>query len=556
MLTLFLQFEIQKIVKYFKTKTLAKSITGILFMLVFLFIGIGIYYFFVTSFRYINVGADPDIRLALSLFLYELFLLILAAVIVFSAMISSVFTLFRGENNNWILSSPGYKIFPRIIFIRSLFNSLLPLVVMFLPAILALNKVYNLGPITLFFILVSVLLFLILLNALTFIAVVGLSFVYYKISQKSKYLPFSFGGLLGLLLFLITSIIFTLWKTFSKVDLMTLFKSNEVDASVSIANMAQHFTHLITHPFAMEIINWQIGQNKAALLNFFMLAFFAVTSFVVWWIISPLSYFSWQKLQEGSASTKSIQSKTPSKTYLFTGGISMVLFKKEALISSRNFKGVLWFSFFFFIWLLQIAINMLLNHNIVQHGHDITEKIISLQIIQYIIAIYFISSFTLRFVFPSFSIEKKTSWIVSSAPINFTEIFSGKYLFYAPFFVTIGILMNYINSAVLKIPFTHAFYSMILFISVIIFIITLGLSLGALFPSPETDDPEAISTSMSGLFFTAFALIYGALSDGMLYITLKTGNTIPLMLFLIVTYSLIAALLYKTPIIIKNRESL
>ena len=139
---LFLRFEFEKILKFFRTKTSAKLITSALFLVVFLFVGLGIYFFFVSAFRFINAEAVEDIRLALTLFIYEVFLLVLALVIVFSSMISGLFNLFQGQNNNWLISSPGYSLFPKVVLVRSLFSSLLPSMVMFLPAIFAFIKVF------------------------------------------------------------------------------------------------------------------------------------------------------------------------------------------------------------------------------------------------------------------------------------------------------------------------------------------------------------------------------------------------------------------------------
>lgn len=555
MTKLFLKFELGKIIKYFRDKTLAKLITGFLFMMVFLFIGIGIYHFFVSGFRYINVEAMEDIRLALTLFLYELFLLVLAGIIIFSSMVSGIFNLFRGGNNNWILSSPGYTIFPKLVLVRSLVSSALPLLVMFLPAILALHKVYSLSILSLFFITVSVILFLILLNALTLLAIVAVGFSYYQLSQKIGRILFTFKGLIALLLLLSTVTISIVWKAVINIDLVNLFKSEAVTTEVSIPSISNHFNFLPTHPFAMEIINWQTGQSGAALFDFSILLLLAILSVYMWWRLSFLFYPLWQKFQEGDVQTEAkISSSSRNRMlYHFNGSTTMVLFKKEVLISSRNFKGVLWFLFLLFIWLMQIGANVILNHNIQRYQPDISQKMVTLQVLQYIIAIYFICSFTLRFVFPSFSTEKKTAWILGSAPLSFTRIFFSKYLFYTSFFVAVGVLMNSINNSILNIPFTHAFYSMILFVSVIIFIVTLGLALGALFPSTKTDDPEVISTSMPGLFFTALALIYGAVSDWILYITLTQRNIVWLSLFVLVTFVLVGILLLKIPRLVKNR---
>ena len=185
--------------------------------------------------------------------------------------------------------------------------------------------------------------------------------------------------------------------------------------------------------------------------------------------------------------------------------------------------------------------------------YDISEKLVTLQAIQFVIAIYFVASFTLRFVFPSFSVEKKTAWILASAPLSFKKIFFSKYLFYTLFFVILGVSMSYINSFILNLSFASGLYSMLLFVSTVIFIVTLGLSLGALFPNTETDDPEAISTSMPGLFFTALALIYGTLSAGVLYLSLDKGAVYPLLSFAVLTYCIVIVFLLKVPTIVKNR---
>jgi hypothetical protein len=92
-----------------------------------------------------------------------------------------------------------------------------------------------------------------------------------------------------------------------------------------------------------------------------------------------------------------------------------------------------------------------------------------------------------------------------------------------------------------------------LFVSAVIFIVTLGLSLGALFPSLESDDPEVISTSMSGLFCTALSLIYGALSALVLYVTVTQEMVVLLLGFVLMTYIAIGILLLKVPSLVKNR---
>lgn len=553
MIRLFLSFELGKIKKYFTTKTVAKSITTALFFGVFLFIAFGIYAFFVSGFRYINIEAMEDIRLALTLFLYELFLLVLSGIIMFSTMVSGIFNLFRGTYNNWILGSPKYHLLPKVVLIKSLLSSLLPTLIMFVPMILAFNKVYGLGFVSLILIMLSCVLFLTMISAFTLLMVLGIAFLYYKLSQAITPLRFSFKGLVLLLLGIIATTIIYVWTIVRSVDLVKLFKADTVSDTLSVSTISSHFDYLLTHPFAMEILNLQTGDVVSATYNFGIMVSVALTLVVLWWYTSFVFYPLWQKLQEGDLEGSKSISSQKKEAYHFDGSSTIALFKKEALISSRNYKGVLWFFFLFFIWLMQLGANKILGHNVQLYQPDISKKVAMLQAIQFIIAIYFMCSFTLRFVFPSFSVEKRTLWILLSAPLSFKKIFFGKYFFYSSFFVVLGILMSYINTLILKIPFTYALYSMVLFISVTVFIVTLGLMLGALYPSFETDDPEVISTSIPGLFLTAFSLMYGALSSWVLYTTLTKQYVSLLGLFVVITCVAIVFMLIKTPQLVAKK---
>lgn len=556
MMKYFLQFEIGKGAKYFKTKKVAKSITGLMFTLVFLLVFAGVYMFFVSSFKYINYNIEPEVRLPVTLFIYEVFLLILSGIIVFSCMVSGLFSLFRGENDNWIISSPAFGMFPKIVFTKSLFRSVWPFFVAFLPAVLAFCQVYSLSIASLFFIFMSFVVLLILLNALTLSVIIFVGSIYFYVSRNVSKFRFSFGGLIVIMLFLTGMTVSAVWRTSADTDIVKLFRADETDVSVDMSGISSHFYFLPTHPFALEMTEWQDNNFLKAMEDFFLMLVIAGISVVILWRISGLFYPLWQKLQEGNYRESSLGRRKFGfgMTFRFSGGKVSALFKKEALVLVRNPRGMLWFLFLLFIWLSQIGTSMVLGGNIERYDTDVSERLAMLQSLQFIVAVYFICSFTLRFVFPAFSLEKKTAWILASAPIGFKRIYFGKYLFYVSFFVTVGGLMGYINASILNLGLINATYSMALFVVVIIFIVTLGLSLGAVFPNFETDDPEVISTSMPGLFFTALSLIYGASGAFVLYSALNSGNIAVLTLFIVMTIFLIAVILQRTPGLARNRD--
>jgi hypothetical protein len=549
MMRTFLAFEFTKFAKYFKTKTLAKVITTIMFLVVFAFVAQGVYYFFLSGFRFINYSAVEDIRLGLTLFIYEVFLLVLMGLVVFGALVSGVFNLFRANNNSWILSSPSFTVLPRMVFVKGIIASFLPLVVVFLPAVLAFAKINKLDNESIFFILLSVSLLIVSLQALTLLFVSLVGTLYYRLTKLVKFIPFTFKGYIAIILLILTSFIAYIWRVIITLDLGDVFKGADAAMPVNVESIASYFSYLPTHPLAMQILYWQNGQIDEALLQVSIVLIMAIVLSLLWWFDSKMYYPLWQKFQEGTVaqSKNTIRIFGSGVAYKFTGSILSVLFKKELLISTRNLKDVMWFLFLLFIWLLQIGANLVLENNVYRHTADISQKIILLQTIQFIIAVYFISAFTLRFVFPSFSIERKTSWILGTAPINFLRVFFGKYFFFTAFFIGVGILMSYLNSLILGVTLAQGLYSVGLLIFAILFVETLGLFLGATFPNTETDDPEVISTSMPGLFFTGIALIYGAMAAWVLRTTLNTSEPTMALFFIVCTIGAVGVLLSVLP---------
>lgn len=514
---------------YFQTRRLAKIITSLLFILVFSSVSIGIYFFFISGFRYIQFNVEAEFREPLLLFVNEMFLLVLSGVIVLSSIISGIFTLFRGNYDAWILSSPGYKIFPRISFITSTMSSSWPLFVMFIPALCAFLSMGYISIVGLFFVVISVLLFLAVLNALTFSFVIAIGYVYYHFSRVTRFITFSFRGMIGFLVLAVIACVLFVATKVRGIDLVALFKAGDVDTALSIATIGDHFRWLPSHPFALQIVFWQSGHVYEALTLFLVLFVLAAVTLLIFWLISPFFYCLWQKFQEGEShviTENVIQPRSVVGGFQFRGGLTRVLFKKEVLTAMRNTKGNLWALFLFCLWLAQLGINVVSKTNLHRYQIDATDKVAIMQAIQFIIAIYFMCAFVLRFVFPSFSLEKRTSWILGTAPLRFRKIFFGRYFFYVVSFIFIGVVMNYIDALVLNLPVLYSLYTTTLLISMIMFIVTLGLTLGALFPSFETDDPESISTSMPGLFFTGISLAYGALCAFLLYRVLIDGRTL------------------------------
>ncbi len=536
-----LAFELQRIGKFFKERTLAKTITSLLFVLVFFFVGSTLYFFFWAAFKYISIEAVIDIRHALTLFMYEALLLALLFLGIVSAAISLLFNLFKGGSNTWIISSPSYNVFPKLLFVRSVATSFVPLFVVFLPAMLAFVKVNKISLVALPSIILSLLLFIVTVNALTFIFIITLSTLYYKV-LKHFYLTTTLPGIVTLFVLFVIGVTVTVWKSVASLDFVTLFKADTYTDILPTVMVSKEFFFLPTHPLALHITSWQTGNTQSMVLSFLTLALLTVTSLFLMLKISPRFFQLWKVLQEGRGRSTKVNSSLFS-SYTFSGSQNSILFKKEMLVFSRDMRGLLWFLFLLFIWVLQIGANLVIGNNIGRYQPDLISKIAILQTIQFIIAIYFISSFTLRFPFPSFSVEKRTGWIFGTAPLNMRIIFLGKYIFYTTFFVAIGFLMSNLNSIVLSLTAIQATATTTLLVVSTLFIVTVGLCAGFIWKSKESDDPETVTTSMPGLFFTAFSLLYGAVGAYTLYLFTKDGAVPHISFFLFGSLTLGSALL-------------
>jgi ABC-2 type transport system permease protein len=474
-------------------------------------------------------------------------MLILAGIIVLSSFVSGLFALFKSEGMAWIIVSPEYKSFPRFVYIKTLLGSSWPLLVLFVPAILAFTKVFTLPYYGIVLMIIGVLLTLVSLNALTLLSILILAHIYRYILRLFGKMILTFKGLIAFIVLVVTLIGVYLWKSVGYIDIVKLFRAEETDVVIPLTTIANHFAMFLTHPFAMFLVLFQFGDHVGAYTYVLILALITLGGIGLWWYLSPSWYILWKLLQDGGAplDTTTAKRQTPLVGYTFNGTPLQALFKKEFLISSRNLRGVMWFIFLFGIWVSQILASVILNKNVILYQTDLSPKMITLQILQYMIALYFICSFTLRFVFTSFSIEKNTRWILASAPLSIRKIFLGKYFFYSTFFIILGLLMGYGSVLALGITLTHGFYLVTLFLTTLIAVVTFGLSMGALYPSFETDDPEIISTSMPGLIFTGIALLYSALSAYVLYLMLVKDLALLLPLYILITLAIVVYLIKK-----------
>jgi ABC-2 type transport system permease protein len=190
-------------------------------------------------------------------------------------------------------------------------------------------------------------------------------------------------------------------------------------------------------------------------------------------------------------------------------------------------------------------LNILLGDNIAKHAADAVFSLQTIEALQYLTVVFFVSAFVLRFAFPSFSTEMKTAWIIGSAPVEYKKIFWAKFFFYSMIFVIIGLGVGWLNLSVLKLPVNVGALLFFYFFLAIMFVSVLGLALGAIYPNFETDDPQVLSTSLPGLGFIVASLLYGGLGAWLIYRSISFGLNLYVLGYITISVLIMLWLLRK-----------
>ena len=550
-----LYYQLKRTLRYFYFRRAAKIFTLTAFVGVFGGIAWGLYHLFLEGFSYID--SYPFFAQALTLYSYEIYLLLITLLIVISAFISASFTLFQTRETTWVMTTPSYKELFRFIFLQTFITSLWPLLIIALPSIFAINAVFGLSWTAVALSIISIGCLTMSAVASIFILILILGKILHSISRRIGRNHLNFKNLTTSIAVILLVVMSVIWASQFHIDLISLFKAQDLNKqSAGIQAISQNFALSPAHPVAASIFHLQTGNKEEAYALFsLLLAITAGAVGIIWWL-SRWYLSIWQRLQEGSftaRTNKEPRSRTASPRY-FLGSPTVALFKKEVLTSTRNLKNVMWFTFLLIIWMIQTGTNLILSKNLAQYEINIELFPVIAHTLQFLTGIFFISAFVLRFVFPSFSMERNTAWILASSPIRKTRIFWSKLLFYLPIFLLLGLGIGYSNLLILDISFSYTLSTFVLFFASIVFIVTLGLSLGAIFPSFETDDPAKLSTSMPGIGFILGALTYGGVSALFLYQALIQEGYQLFSLMLITSFALILGLIYSALSSLKEKE--
>ena len=542
--------------KYLSTQRTAKVITILIFLGVLFAVGFAIYSFFRWEFGLI--ARDPYLRVALPLYFYEGLFLIVFGLVFVSSFIVGMFALFRGRDDALIMASPRYaRVFWRS-YARTFIQSLWPIAVIVAPAFLGSAAVFPVSA-------AGAVLFFLAIAFLTGMGV-ALAMMLFIVASCTLYLIERFYrryfGLCGLFSFgkaaflgtaaMGVAIAFGAHHAWSG-DVLSLFAPT-IGANPAFPGSGSRidvilgrFSAFPSHLATLALFYAQAGAFGPAAVA--TLGLCLMCGICLWMLRLGAHAFLglWQLFQEGRFEAAQKMPRQVRGMGLIPSGSFPrfwktplgALFEKEGIMLFRDGRSALWFFFLLALWTVQVAMGFFIRANLIKYQVNLSSVATQIETLELVTAVYFVSAFIVRFVFPAWSSERRTAWILGTAPVDRKSVFSAKLLFYTVTFLVLGALFCIVNLSLIQMPLSQAFTFGVTALLLIIFLVAFGLGLGALFPNFESDDPETLSTSLPGLGYTFGSLAYGGLGAYLFYRFLAGGPAEPLVLFGALTVALI-----------------
>ncbi len=253
----------------------------------------------------------------------------------------------------------------------------------------------------------------------------------------------------------------------------------------------------------------------------------------------------WQSLAESGGVAHSQEPRrryTTAVSSLLNRPFGAVLYKERTQLF-RNPKNAFWLLFLLLLWLSYIGFTLTIQLHLDKDSDQLSQLPNIILAVQLLVMVYFVSALALRFVFPSFSSERNTAWILASSPLRLGRLLWSKFWFFTITFGGFTLIAEAINVLVLKLPTGQAGIFLLLGLTTVVMLCALGLYFGVKFANFDTDDPQALGTSIPGLVFMLCAVIYGALSAYLYYIFLTAAVPELPLIFVIVSLVFAAALM-------------
>jgi hypothetical protein len=528
MLKEFFKYQRRKFLRYFQENKVARISVTILMLAVITLIAWGVFYLAKLGLEFTQTEKDVFMNQVGPLYIYEIFLLITGFLVFVSSVIFGLLNFFKGYKDSWIIASPQYRKMLWVNSFKAISSSTWAVVIISIPLLIAAGQIFHFSFLAVFLSVLAVLFFAVISSLLAIMII----FIFSMFMNLLKIKSFKILALLVSALVVYVAVF--MWQKVINMNLEKIFQVDNI-VNPSLSMFSDYFSIFPSHFPAMIIFNFQLGDTVSAIKYLGVLLAILFIVVLIFKVLESKFLYIWQTFQEGSFEAKKEEEKT-SKHLLegsFPKSAEAVIYKKEILSSLRSSKNFLWFLFLAILLFAQVGVITLLNkYSNVGDGFILGDNMIAVQLA---IVLFFITAFIIRFVFPSFSQESDTSWIMGSAPIKMSKVFYSKYKIFSLVLVLLGIFSLFLYIIPLQINLSLSIALSLVTLIAILTLTMLGLALGAMYINFESNDPNELSTSAAGISFMISALAYIALATYLFYLSVSNSTYLPLLLFLLVS---------------------
>lgn len=543
MIGFFITQRLSHIARYFSRENLGRLATAFLFFVVVALVGVGVY--LLLSGGFTAVAEIEFLRVGLPYFVYEMFLLTVFGLVFVSAIISGLFLLFKQESDSWVLVSPSHASLLTEKLVSVTLASIWPLLVIAVPALLAMQTVFSIGigGIAVGFLAVLLLGVLAAVSALLLLLAVATAL--YHVGMQTSVRP-GFNWLLGLVGTTVVILIALAWYRLADLELLSLFDATNLDiAEANLSSITEYFSVFPSHIVAEVLLALQTGSSQQVLAATLLLAAVTAGLLYAYSLFARSFLYLWQYFQEGSFEARSARETgvdRSSSAVRFSARPIAAIFRKEWLTMIRDKRTLFWLGFLTLLWLIVTGFDIFIQNNLA--GESVLAAVTVpqfIQLLQIVVVGYFVAALVLRLVFPAFSMERDTAWSIMTAPITLKRLFWAKAAFHLVVIGIIALAISLIHIIILSNSLSSALLFVLYTVIVSLTLTLTGLGLGARFPNFTTSDPEALSTTLPGLAFVGVSLLYCSLAAYSYYLVFAGLGAVSIIAFVLVSALLAGA---------------
>lgn len=473
-------------------------IRGIILFLAILYFLIASHYLSLYLFR--TLFEIPSLGPLLSFRVISITLLALLVMLLFSNIVTALTTMYLSKDLDLLLflPLPTHSLFTYKYFQTAFYTSWM-ILLFGLPLLSAYGRVVG-APLYFYPAILIVFLPLALIPASLGITITNILMRFIPLS-KAKSILLTIGLLIGALLVGLVRILSPqrLFSPFFISDFLKSLKDSPTPITLYLPN---YFA-------TMSLTSCAQGRMLSFFGHLLLLIFIAILLYLLSTFLGKRLFFS------GLAHAQTSSFKMGKKKRIF------FLSSRLLPLSSFNqliFKDIRLFTREITNWLpLLVLFPIVIVHLINLKGLKIEEAYVH-NLVSFLnlgLVGFVITTASVRFIYPSLSLEGESFWILRSAPIPLKKIFFEKWLLtFIPLFIFCEALIIVTNLLIRVEPF-------ICILSVVtVFLLTatltsLGIGMGGTFPKFRFDHPVYISTSAGGIFFMILCLFYVGMVIGL-----------------------------------------